>query len=419
MFKVQIPLPGNSMNRYFKSPILWLLMICLVGNSPAMGIEWPASRLNEKDIAWLQNHGATHPQTKVAFKKLFVDAEKVVRRAAKPSVTSKSKVPPSGDKRDYYSVSRYWWPNPKTGDELPWIRKDGETNPVCKSAAYDGERLRDVARWIESVCIVYAISEDEVYAKRATELLQVFFLDEKTGMRPNFRYSGSVPGVADGRASGLIELRSITRVLDVIHVLEKSDSFRGAISNGMVQWSRDLLDWILISSIGRKESLSANNHGTYLDATVMTLALVADRKNLAKLVATDSVPSRIEMQFDDSGKQPHELKRTLSLHYSIFNILAYLKCRELGEQIGVDIWHEKLERGINYVADPLRGDQPWPHLQKKKVQYRYVLEISRLLKRTGRSDLAKGITKRFQSDEDYKKSVTHLLLPPTMADADR
>ena len=36
---------------------------------------------------------------------------------------------PSGDPRDYVSLSPYWWPDPKKEDGLPYIRRDGEINP--------------------------------------------------------------------------------------------------------------------------------------------------------------------------------------------------------------------------------------------------------------------------------------------------
>ena len=42
------------------------------------------------------------------------------------SVTYKKALPPSGDKHDYISMGPYWWPNPKTADGLPYIRRDGE-----------------------------------------------------------------------------------------------------------------------------------------------------------------------------------------------------------------------------------------------------------------------------------------------------
>src|SRR3989338_7278865 len=35
----------------------------------------------------------------------------------------------SGEKHDYMSQAPYWWPDPSKPDGLPYIRRDGNTNP--------------------------------------------------------------------------------------------------------------------------------------------------------------------------------------------------------------------------------------------------------------------------------------------------
>src|SRR5262249_15632628 len=45
------------------------------------------------------------------------------------SVPRKKTVPPSGDKHDYMSEAPYFWPDPKSSNGLPYIRRDGERNP--------------------------------------------------------------------------------------------------------------------------------------------------------------------------------------------------------------------------------------------------------------------------------------------------
>lgn len=63
----------------------------------------------------------------------------------------KTLVAASGNKHDYYSFPPYWWPNPDTQDGLPYIRKDGQTNPDANSDATDKNRLvkmsNDGQRW--------------------------------------------------------------------------------------------------------------------------------------------------------------------------------------------------------------------------------------------------------------------------------
>jgi len=65
---------------------------------------------------------------KPAMKLLLETANKALTQGPY-TVTAKTKTPPSGSKNDYYSIGPYWWPNPKTENGLPYIRKDGKTNP--------------------------------------------------------------------------------------------------------------------------------------------------------------------------------------------------------------------------------------------------------------------------------------------------
>ena len=73
-----------------------------------------------------------------AYKALrdFCDAE--IERAPY-SVMDKKLVPPSGNKHDYISIGRYWWPDPTKPDGLPYIRRDGQSNPERKQL--DRERM--------------------------------------------------------------------------------------------------------------------------------------------------------------------------------------------------------------------------------------------------------------------------------------
>ena len=59
--------------------------------------------------------------------KLETEARKALT-AGPFSVTTKEVVPPSGDKHDYMSQAPYWWPDPKSTNGLPYIRRDGERN---------------------------------------------------------------------------------------------------------------------------------------------------------------------------------------------------------------------------------------------------------------------------------------------------
>ena len=49
------------------------------------------------------------------------------------SVVDKSELPPSGDIHDFLSLAPYRWPDPTKRDGLPYIGRDGKTNPEIYS----------------------------------------------------------------------------------------------------------------------------------------------------------------------------------------------------------------------------------------------------------------------------------------------
>jgi len=78
-----------------------------------------------------------------AYEALIRDADKALTQSPY-SVTHKDRAGPSGDKRDYVSLSRYFWPNPKKSDGLPYIRKDGLTNPEFNGDNFDRRRSQNM-----------------------------------------------------------------------------------------------------------------------------------------------------------------------------------------------------------------------------------------------------------------------------------
>src|SRR5262245_53915227 len=63
-----------------------------------------------------------------AFRQLLHEADQALD-VGPFSVMLKSRVPPSGDKHDYMSVSPYHWPDPEMPGGLPYKNRDGFTNP--------------------------------------------------------------------------------------------------------------------------------------------------------------------------------------------------------------------------------------------------------------------------------------------------
>lgn len=249
----------------------------------------------------------------------------------------KEKTPGSGDKHDYMSQARYFWPDPSKPDGLPYVNRDGLSNPEILTL--DRERLGQTADRIKTLSLAYYLTGDEKYAAKATEFIRVWFLDRKTAMNPNLEYAQVIPGVngGKGRCYGLLDAYSFVEMLDGVRLLEGSGAFLPKYSNALKAWFGKLADWMVTSPQGIEESRQANNHSTAYDAEVMAFALYAGKKDLAESIAREVPARRIFRQIEADGSQPHELSRTLSYGYSQYNLTHLLDILQMAANTGLDM----------------------------------------------------------------------------------
>ncbi|MCX8488767.1 MAG: alginate lyase family protein [Opitutales bacterium] len=300
-----------------------------------------------------------------ALKKLITDADKALA-VVPPSVMQKTKVPPSGDKHDYMSIAPYYWPNPATKDGLPYQRKDGKVNPESREeAANDTLRARAVGATVETLALGYYFTGDEKYAEHAAKVLRTWFLDPATKMTPHFRFAQAVPGVNDGRGTGILEARGLADAADAATLLAGSKHWSAADQQALQAWGEAYFEWLTTSKNGQDEHAAKNNHGTWYDVQSAKWALVLGRKDKAKEICGEAATRRIGVQIQPDGKQPLELARTASFSYSCFNLRALSALAGLGEHAGVDLWKHRSADGRSLVAAldflvPYLGKNPKP-----------------------------------------------------------
>ncbi len=317
---------------------------------------------------------ATRERLREGDKKLLPALEQLERDAKRAmsagpfTVTSKKGVPPSGDKHDYMSQAPYFWPNPKTTNGLPYIRRDGERNPELRNFS-DHQTLDGMGSSVETLSLAYYFTGHEAYAARAAKLMRVWFLDPATRMNPNLEYGQAVPGVNSGRGTGLIETRSLTRVVDGIGLIAGSAAWTETDQAGMRDWFAQFLKWMQESKNGIAEANAKNNHGTYYDMQAVSFALFLGDKELATTILEGDRKKRIPLQIEPDGRQPLELVRTKSWSYSIGNLSGLASLAALGENVNVDLWNyqtadgRSIRKALDYLVPFSVEGKKWPTQQ--------------------------------------------------------
>jgi hypothetical protein len=310
-----------------------------------------------------------------ALKTLTDDADDALRLAP-PSVIQKSKTPPSGDIHDYLSVAPYFWPDPARSNGLPYIRHDGKVNPESRGSASDHGRVGLMANSVETLALAYYFTGKDAYAQQAAKLLRAWFLEPPTRMNPNLKYAQGVPGVNEGRGTGIIEGRGLAQAADAARLLAGSKAWPRGDDEALKAWLGTYLNWLLTSTNGAHEAAARNNHGTFYDVQAMRLALILGKRDLAKQIAEAAKQKRIAVQIKPDGQQPLELERTASLSYSRLNLEAQFLLATLAEHVGVDLWHyetpdgRSLRKALDYLlpyADT--PPRPWPFEQIKHYDH--------------------------------------------------
>ena len=346
--------------------VLFQLSLCSAQTGlPRIFLLDPATMVRVR-AACLANDATVQP----ALKQLRKDAEKLLKEMP-VSVMEKNQLPPSGDKHDYMSLARYYWPDPKKPDGLPYINRDGDTNPEINTIPDHGY-LGHMVNVVHTLAVAYYLTGNEAYAEHAAKFIRTWFLDAATRMNPNLNFAQAVKGLDEGRSWGLIDSRGLAQVVDGIGLLAGHKGWTLEDQKSMVQWFSQYLEWLLTSKNGVDESWAENNHGVFYDVQAGTIAMFVGKTDVARRIVEEAKEKRIGRQIEPDGSQPRELARTTSQHYVLFNLEAFFQLASLSTNAGIDLWNYRTEDGrsirkaFDWVMPFMRGEKEWMHKQIKK-----------------------------------------------------
>ena len=312
------------------------------------------------------------PDLKTAYEVLLTAADSMLEEGPF-TVTEKTKLPPSGYPHDYASYSRYWWPDPTKKEGLPYIRRDGETNPQSQSLdASDRQRIGALGENTETLGLAYYFSGEEKYAKKAAQLLRVWFLDPETRMNPNLNHAQCRPGHNTGSKSGVLDGRLMLKAFEASLLIGDSNTLSAEEKQGLKNWAEEYFDWLTKNQMALKEAASKNNHGSYYDLQALYLALYIEKEEQAKNIAQNFYANRVLKQIHPDGAMPEEIARTRPLFYSMYNLHAMFLVAHLAQKVAVDIWKandpsSRLSAGLDFLVPYARPEKSWPSPEVGKV----------------------------------------------------
>ncbi|MBN1360848.1 MAG: alginate lyase family protein [Sedimentisphaerales bacterium] len=300
-----------------------------------------------------------------------IDRERIIRLAdaaldmAPVAITQSRAKLSEGGPHDFYSNGDYWWPDPNKPDGLPYIRRDGQSNPDNFSA--HRLALRDMRDAVAALACAYTIDGQEKYAEKAVELLKVFFLDEATRMNPSLLYAQAIPGRVPGRGIGIIDTLHLAEVPLAIMAIDKAKAMTPELRAGLKRWFADYAEWMTTHKYGLDEMNAKNNHSVAYMVQLAAFAKLTGDEQKLELCRRRYKEVFVPDQMASDGSFPQELARTKPYGYSIFQLDNMAILCQLLSTPDDNLWTFELPDGrgireaVAFLFPCLQDKRKWPH----------------------------------------------------------
>lgn len=270
----------------------------------------------------------------------------------------------AGSPHDYYSNGDYWWPNPDTDNGLPYIHRDGQTNPDN----FNGHRIimRQMRTNVVFLTSAYVLTGEEVYGDRAVTHLKEFFLDEETYMAPHLQYAQAILGVCSGRGIGIIDTLHLVDVVFCIEHLRTSAAMTEEIFMGLKTWFCRYLGWMLTDPNGIQEMNKDNNHGVCFFVQAAAFALFTDNERIADFCREYYKNGLLKQEAED-GSFPRETGRTKPYNYSIFVVDNMVSLCHLLSRPEDNLWEyespsgRSIKKALDFITPFVLDKSAWPY----------------------------------------------------------
>ena len=160
-------------------------------------------------------------------------------------------------------------------------------------------------------------------------------------MLPHLDYAQMKLGTCQGNPSGVIELRKIAALPDIILLLKSSHSWNQDMELGLREWLHSYLVWLEHSDAGLKLMKYSNNLFNYYYLQRIALASYLHKPEAEIHQMLDEVQAKLlNTQLTENGRMPLEEKRGTPISYMLFNLRVINNFSSIAALYGKRDWFD-------------------------------------------------------------------------------
>lgn len=266
------------------------------------------------------------------------------------SVLDKTINPPSGDKHDYLSAAKWFWPNDADGSKTcdfepkePFSALYGNNHEKFDNSAFTS-MLRNTTALAFGYYFGSKTDPQTIeFADKAASNIKVWFLNHRTRMNPHMRYAGMKCPQLFGRV-GFSETESVTEegfelitFLDGVKLLRESGSMTQSDFYALQTWVKHFQEFLKVSQAGMEECKMSNHRGVMFDAIFAACSMFCG-ETINMAVLAQQARLRMPVHFAEDGSLPHELDNGACEHNRLLSLQAWTTLARQTALFGVDLW---------------------------------------------------------------------------------
>ena len=280
--------------------------------------------------------------TQDAASRLRAEAEKRMRETPGTIPSERPNIPEL-DPHDYYSEAPAWWPNPED-PAAPWVRREGQINPNRFTA--NRNSLNALCDSVLTLGAAAFFLDDRAYAQKAARLVNVWFVNPRTRMNPNLEHAHAIPGLNQGRFTGIMEGRALIRAIQGMEFLAQTRAWDARDQAAVRRWFEQYLGWLNASAIAEEARKSGGPSASWWTAGVAAAATLTENQGAMDMAFQEYREHIFPRQIRGEVAAVKDAGPGRPAIYATSNLEAFATICRIAQVQGVDLWGTHTRNGL-------------------------------------------------------------------------